>query len=154
MLRLIAAFKFSQALTFIAVALAAFQLLRPETAALVQRWVETLPISSERNFMQHAASWITGLAPHQVLGIGVGALLYAVLFVVEGVGLWRRKVWAEWLTVVATALPIPLELYEVGRHVSMLGIGALLANVLVVGLLVRHLRQKQLLGMGGVVILT
>jgi len=142
-LRLIAAFKFSQALTLIGVALAALQLLRPEIATLVQRWVETLPIASERNIMQHAAGWITGLAPHQVLGIGVGALLYAVLFLVEGVGLWRKMVWAEWLTVVATGLPIPLELWEVGRHVSLLGIAALVANVLVVTLLARHLRQKQ-----------
>jgi uncharacterized membrane protein (DUF2068 family) len=142
-LRFIAAFKFSQAITLIGVALAAFQLLRPEIAALVQQWVDTLPISSEQNAVQHFVGWTMGLAPHQVMGIGFGALLYALLFLVEGIGLWARKAWAEWLTVIATGLPIPLELWEVTRHVSPLGIAALVANVTVVWLLARHLRQKQ-----------
>ncbi len=143
MLRLIAAFKFSQALTLVGVALAAFQLLRPEIAALVQGWVATLPISSEQNVMEHIVGWTMGLAPHQVLGIGVGALLYATLFLVEGIGLWRQKAWAEWLTVIATGLPIPLEVWEVVAHVSLFGIGALVVNSAVVWLLARHLRQKQ-----------
>ena len=144
MLRLIAAFKLSQALTLIGVALAAFQLLRPEIAQLVQAWVEALPISSEQTAVEHAVGWITGLEPHQVLGIGVAALVYAALFLVEGVGLWLAKLWAEWLTVVATGLPIPVELWEVSRHVSPFGLLALVANVAVVWLLMRNLRQKQL----------
>jgi uncharacterized membrane protein (DUF2068 family) len=144
-LRLIAAFKFSQALSLIAVAMAAFQLLRPEIAATVQRWVDSLPIASEQNAVEHFVGWTLGLAPNQVLGIGMGALAYATLFLVEAVGLWRRRSWAEWLTVIATGLPIPLELWEVGRHVSPLGIVALVVNLAVVWLLVRNLRQKQAL---------
>lgn len=143
MLRLIALFKFSQALTLISVALAAFQLLRPEIASLVQAWMDTLPIESEQNAVEHFVGWVTGLGPHQVIGIGVGALLYGLLFVVEGVGLWRGKAWAEWLTVVATGLPIPFELFEVWRHISVLRVSALVLNVIVVALLAWHLRQKQ-----------
>ncbi len=143
MLRFIAAFKFSQAITLIGVALAAFQLLRPEIARLVQNWVDTLPIASEQTAVEHFVGWTMGLAPHQVMGIGFGALLYALLFLVEGIGLWRKKAWAEWLTVIATGLPIPLEIWEVTRHVSPLGVAALVANVAVVWLLMRHLRQKQ-----------
>jgi len=142
-LRLIAAFKFSQALTLLAVALGAFRLLKPEVAELFQDWVDNLPIESERTAVQHFLGWATGLAPHQLLGIGVGALLYATLFLVEGVGLWRGKLWAEWLTVIATGLPIPLEIYEVVAHVSVLRVGALVLNVGIVWLLARNLRQKQ-----------
>jgi len=143
-LRLIAAFKFSQAFALIAVALGAFQLLRPEIAEMVQDWVHNLPIESEQNAVQHFAGWLVDLAPHQVMGLGAGALLYALLFLVEGVGLWRGKAWAEWLTVVATGLPIPVELYEVARHVTPLRVVALVLNVAVVALLLRNLRQKQL----------
>jgi uncharacterized membrane protein (DUF2068 family) len=35
-----------------------------------------------------------------------------VLELVEGGGLFYRKRWAEWLTVVATSLLVPLEVYE------------------------------------------
>ena len=113
----------------------------PEIAVLVQDWVEQLPITAERTAVEHFFGWATGLASHQVLGIGIGALLYASLFLLEGVGLWRRKTWAEWLTVVATSLPIPLEVYEVVRHLSPLRVLALFGNVVVVWLLVSHLRR-------------
>jgi hypothetical protein len=36
----------------------------------------------------------------------------------EGVGLWLRKRWAEWLTVIATSLLVPLELYELVRRAT------------------------------------
>ena len=141
MLRFIALFKFTQALTLLLVALAAFQLLRPEVATMVQDWMDTLPIDSEQNLVQQLIGWATGLGTHQVMALGIGALVYGALFLLEGVGLWRRKTWAEWLTVVATALPIPLEIYEVVNHLSPLRVAAFVANVVIVTLLVVHLRK-------------
>ena len=117
-----------QALTLLLVALAAFQLLRPEIATMVQKWMDTLPIESEQNLVQQFIGWATGLGTQQVVALGFGALVYAALFLLEGVGLWRRKTWAEWLTVVATALPIPLEIYEVVNHLSPLRVAALVAT--------------------------
>ena len=42
---------------------------------------------------------------------------------------------------VATALPIPLEIYEVVNHLSPLRVAAFVANVVIVTLLVVHLRK-------------
>jgi uncharacterized membrane protein (DUF2068 family) len=39
---------------------------------------------------------------------------------VEGTGLWLDQLWAEYLTVVATSLLVPLELYELVRHPTAL----------------------------------
>ncbi len=73
---------------------------------------------------------------------GAGALAYGVLELVEGVGLFYRRRWAEWLTVVATSLLIPLELYELVRHASVLKAGGIAVNVLVVAYLVRVVYRK------------
>jgi uncharacterized membrane protein (DUF2068 family) len=73
---------------------------------------------------------------------GAGALAYGVLELVEGVGLFYRRRWAEWLTVVATTLLIPLELYEVVRSPSLLKAGGIAVNVVVVAYLVRVVRGK------------
>jgi uncharacterized membrane protein (DUF2068 family) len=73
---------------------------------------------------------------------GAGALAYGVLELVEGVGLFYRRRWAEWLTVVATTLLIPLELYEVVRSPSLLKAGGIAVNVVVVAYLVRVVRRK------------
>jgi uncharacterized membrane protein (DUF2068 family) len=45
-----------------------------------------------------------------------------MLELVEGVGLWLDPLWAEYLTVIATSLLIPVELYELER--TLRGISA------------------------------
>ncbi|MEU7182670.1 MULTISPECIES: DUF2127 domain-containing protein [Streptomyces] len=59
-------------------------------------------------------------------------LVYALVEIVEGVGLWRAKRWAEYLTVVATAAFLPLEIYELTEKVSWLKIATLVINILAV----------------------
>ncbi|WP_406442264.1 DUF2127 domain-containing protein [Streptomyces sp. NBC_01613] len=70
---------------------------------------------------------------HSTLLVVAGLLLaYALIELVEAVGLWYAKRWAEYLTVVATAAFLPLEIYELTEHVSWLKIGTLVLNILAV----------------------
>jgi len=61
-----------------------------------------------------------------LLLVAVLLLVYALVEIVEGVGLWYAKRWAEYLTVVATAAFLPLEIYELTEKVSWLNILAVL----------------------------
>ena len=84
---------------------------------------------------------------HSTLEITAAALLvYALIEIVEGFGLWAAKRWAEYLTVVATAAFLPLEIYELTEKVSWLKIATLLINVLAV---VYILLAKRLFGLRG-----
>jgi uncharacterized membrane protein (DUF2068 family) len=78
----------------------------------------------------------------------VGAVLavYAVLEAVEAVGLWMQKRWAEYLTLIATAALLPLEIYELARSVTVLKVTALVVNVAIV---VYLLFAKRLFGLRG-----
>ncbi len=67
--------------------------------------------------------------------VAISALAYAGLEGTEGVGLAMRRRWAEYLTVIATGVLIPYELYEVVRHPSLFKLGALALNLAVVGYL-------------------
>ena len=60
--------------------------------------------------------------------IGVGTFLYALLYLIEGIGLLLRKHWAEYFTVIMTGLFIPLEIYEVARKVTTIRVGLLAIN--------------------------
>lgn len=60
------------------------------------------------------------------------ALAYALIELIEAVGLWYAKRWAEYLTVVATAAFLPLEIYELTEKVSYLKIATLVLNILAV----------------------
>ncbi len=74
----------------------------------------------------------------------VGMFAYAAVFLVEGLGLWRAKRWAEWLTVVVTASFVPLELYELVKAPTPLKVVSLLVNVaILVYLVVRRLHERR-----------
>ena len=75
---------------------------------------------------------------------GLGA--YALIEVVEGVGLWFGRRWAEYLAVVATAAFLPIEVYELTEKVSYFKIGTLALNVLAV---LYILIGKRLFGLRG-----
>ncbi len=51
---------------------------------------------------------------------GIGIAAFAALEAVEMVGLWFARRWAEYLTFVATAVLLPLEVYELTSGVSVL----------------------------------
>jgi uncharacterized membrane protein (DUF2068 family) len=67
--------------------------------------------------------------------LAIGAVVYALLEGTEGVGLAMRRRWAEYLTVIATGILIPFELYEVVHRATLFKVGALLLNLAVVGYL-------------------
>jgi uncharacterized membrane protein (DUF2068 family) len=140
-LRVIALFKFTKVALLIAVGLGAVQLLDPETTIRVQRWTAAVATSSDRRFVQHILADVLGLSPGRLEVLALGAFLYSALFATEGVGLWLGLRWAEYLTVVATASFVPIELFEVLQRVSLLRTGSLVLNVAAVAYLVYRLRH-------------
>ena len=74
---------------------------------------------------------------------GSAALAYGALEAVESYGLFKRRRWGEWLTVVATSLLFIPELWELTKSISLLKIGALIVNALVVAYLVWRLRTNR-----------
>ncbi len=81
-----------------------------------------------------------------LLYVAAALLAYALIEIVEGFGLWFAKRWAEYLTVVATAAFLPLEIYELTDKVSGFKIATLVLNVLAV---LYILLAKRLFGLRG-----
>lgn len=78
--------------------------------------------------------------------VALALLAYGILEGVEGVGLWLAKRWAEYLTVVATAAFVPLEVYELIDHTTLTKAGALVVNI---GVVVYLVLAKRLFGARG-----
>ncbi len=102
--------------------------------------------------VRHALAWV-GLSPgHHTLSrllgklgsfdhsvareLAVASLCYAAVFLVEGVGLLKKRRWAEWLTVGVTASFIPIEIYEAVQHLSAGKMTALIINLVILSYLV------------------
>jgi uncharacterized membrane protein (DUF2068 family) len=77
---------------------------------------------------------------------GIIALAYGALEAAEAYGLWRRRRWGEYLTVLATSLLFIPEIWEMANSASPLKAGALLLNIAVVAYLIFRLRSGRTSG--------
>ncbi len=131
-LRYIAVYKFLKALGLLLLATVAFGFVHTPMLERVADWIAQLPIRNGHALVVHWMDRLLGLSPRRFELIGVGACFYAALFATEGVGLWRGKRWAEYLTVFATASLIPFEVWEIFHHCTWLKIAALAVNIAIV----------------------
>lgn len=144
LLGLIAVFRLAKAAALVAIALGALRLLDHEVAARVHEWVDAIPFVARHPAVERAAAKVTSASPKHIEIAASAALAYAALFTVEGIGLWLQRVWAEYLTIVATTSFVPFEIYELTRRFTPVRLGALVVNVaIVVYLVMRRLRARR-----------
>ena len=48
----------------------------------------------------------------KIIYFSYSSFIAALLFVIEGIGLYKEKRWAEWMTVILTSTFIPVEIYR------------------------------------------
>jgi len=101
-----------------------------------------LGLNPSDNGIQRLISKIHAISPSRYTFFGAVAIAYGLLEAVEGYGLWRRRRWAEFLTVFATSLLFIPEVWEIVSRPTVLKAGALVINVAVVVYLVRRLRRR------------
>lgn len=85
-------------------------------------------------------------SPTHLVELGAIVAAYALLELVEAIGLWFAKRWAEYLTFIATAVLLAPEIYELAHRVTVLKVIAFVINVAVV---VYLLVAKRLFGLRG-----
>jgi uncharacterized membrane protein (DUF2068 family) len=142
LLRLIAIFKFLNAALLIALGVGLFKLLHKDIGDVLDHWCAALRLDPGSHYLNLALEKATKVSPGQMKKLGLGSFLYAGLFLAEGTGLWLRKRWGEWLTVIITSSLVPVEIYEIHRHPSYAKVVILALNVAVVIYLIYHMRQR------------
>ena len=142
LLRVIAIFKFFKAALLIALGIGLFKVLHKNIGDVLMHWSEALRLDPGSHFFNVALGKAARVSPAQVKKLGLGSFLYAGLFLAEGTGLWMRKRWGEWLTVIITSSLVPVEIYEIYRRFSFVKVGVLAVNVAIVIYLIYHMRRK------------
>jgi len=114
--------------------------------ALLHPLADQIGWNLENSRIVRGISRVFELSPTAITWITVGIVAYAFLQLVESYGLWNMKRWGEYLTVVATSVFLPWEIYEVTEKVTVLRVGALIINVAAV---IWLLWSKRLFGLRG-----
>jgi len=141
-LRVIAVFKLLKAALVVATGFGLLSFYRPDFAAVLYRLMGELPYDFEQQLLRNVIAFLSGLSPGRIQIIAAATFGYAVLFIVEGIGLWRGLHWAEILTAVATSSLIPVEIYEIHKHGTLNKVLVLVANIAIVAYLVWRLRRE------------
>jgi len=142
-LRVIAIYEIIKTLCLLLVAAVAFHFYREQNFDRLVHWLEHLSLADSNGLRWKLVEWLQEFGPSKFVAVGLVALGYAVLFGIEGIGLWLGKHWAEWFTVIATGSLIPLELYETLYHFGWLKLATLVGNVAIIIYLVRIALQPR-----------
>jgi uncharacterized membrane protein (DUF2068 family) len=127
-------------LSLLAVALSAgvLSLMNRDLEVIVLDMGRLLNLQSDNRFLLIMVENVMNTTNSTLIGVSVIGFVYASLNTVEAYGLARRYRWAEYLTVFATGIFIPFELYEVVTYPTFLRFSALIINVLIVVFLAKH----------------
>ena len=137
-LRGIIAIKAFYGILFFLIGLGVFALINKDISDLAEKAANLLGIDPENGNLNALLEWLTGISPKQIAAVGLGTVLYAGVCLTMAWGLHLRRAWAEWLTIVATGLFIPVEIYEVVRSWRFTYFLVLVINASIVWYLLRR----------------
>ncbi len=141
-LKLIAAERFVRGLLLLAAGTYLLTHQSKDFGKIAERVLRAVSLDPRRPFFHRVVDYLHHLHASEIKVAALFALGYGVLELVEGTGLWLDKLWAEYLTVIATALLLPLELYELVRKPTALKAGGIAVNVAIVVYLILVLRRR------------
>jgi uncharacterized membrane protein (DUF2068 family) len=140
-LRLIAAERGGRGLLLLAAGTYLLFHLDSDFGRLGERVMRAIELDPRRPFLHRIVAYLHHLHASELRIAAIVAIGYGVLELVEGTGLWLDRLWAEYLTVIATSLLIPFELYELVRRPSPWKAGGIAVNIAIVLYLARLLRR-------------
>jgi uncharacterized membrane protein (DUF2068 family) len=140
-LRLIGIYKFLHGLLFVGIGFGLIKLKHHDIPQFLMTYViEPLQISPENKFVDWILDSASKLTDHRLVMISDYVFFYAVLFCIEGVGLYLRKHWAEYFVVIVTGSLLPFEIYIIAMKVEWWKCGAIVVNLLILAYLIHRLR--------------
>lgn len=140
---LIAAFKFAQALLFLAIGVGARRLLHQDVDDVLSALADHLRFNPESRFVNFVLDKASLLDDPMLRRIGLAAFCYAALGIAEGIGLYFEKMWGEYLTLAITVSFLPWEIWEIVRRLTWIRAGLLTINILVFLYLVILVAEKE-----------
>jgi uncharacterized membrane protein (DUF2068 family) len=125
----IGVFKLSKGVLLAALALGLLHWAPHDIAADLSRLATAVHVDPDGRHLGRALHAVAALDARRVTAIRTGLLVYAVLFLTEGIGLVLQQHWGKWWGLIVTGSFVPLELYESARRPGAPRTAVLLVNL-------------------------
>lgn len=133
-LRAVASFEFAKGVLALLLAFGLISISRSyrDMSNVVENLLYHLHIGPEAHFARLLLHQAARLDSVNLLGVAAVVTAYASLRFIESYGLWRARVWAEWVAMLSGLIYLPLEIHHLIRRPGVLSWVVLLVNVLIV----------------------
>ena len=141
--RTIAVFEAVKGALVLVVGLGLLSLIHQDIHEMGVQFIRYLHLNPANHWLKILLSGVTSLEKVRPAFLVAGSVGYAIVRLIEAYGLWHGRRWAEWFAALSIGLYIPIEVYKLFSHVSLLRISVLLVNVLVVMLMLYALKRSK-----------
>lgn len=142
LLKLIAAERIVRSILLVAAGVYLLTHLDKDFGNLAAKVLKAVELDPRRPFFHRIVVYLHDLHASEIKIAALLAIAYGILELVEGIGLWLDQLWAEYLTVIATSILLPYEIYELIHHPTVWKVGGITINIVIVLYLARHLRRR------------
>ena len=130
--------KLGKALLLLLLTAVLFNLIGKDVGDAFDNLLRFVQLDPSQRFFAWLGGQLDKITQANLKWLASGSLLYALLLLVEGVGLIRRSWWAVWLAIGETAFFIPLEIFELLEKFTALMFSILALNSLIVAYLIAN----------------
>src|SRR5229473_2416283 len=127
-LRTIAMFEVTKAAIVLLLGCGLF-LMHKNLDGVAERVVQVLHVNPEGKLSNLFFELASHSSDRNLWVLALGTLAYASVRSTEAYGLWREREWAQWFSLLSTALYVPPELYWILRDPSWLKCAVLVTNI-------------------------
>ncbi len=142
LLKLIAAERVVRSILLVAAGVYLLTHLDKDFGNVASRVLKAVELDPRRPFFHRIVVYLHDLHASEIKIAALLAIGYGILELVEGIGLWLDQLWAEYLTVIATSVLLPYEIYELIHRPTIWKVGGITINILIVAYLARLLRRR------------
>jgi uncharacterized membrane protein (DUF2068 family) len=145
-LRIVSVFEAAKGLLILLAGFGVLRYIHGDLHLAAERLVRHFHLNPASRYPRIFLDLIDHVTDGQLWVMAISALLYAAARFVEAYGLWYERRWAEWFALLAGAIYVPIELFELARGVTWPKVTLLFVNAAIVGYLsfiVYQARQKR-----------
>jgi uncharacterized membrane protein (DUF2068 family) len=111
-LRTVATIEFSKGVGAVLLGFGVLSLLHKDLWDVADSLLQFFHVNPDHHFAQTVLDLADRVTDRQLWGFAAGAFGYSILRFVEAYGLWRTRVWAEWLAILSGLIYLPFEIHS------------------------------------------
>jgi uncharacterized membrane protein (DUF2068 family) len=141
---IIALFEVAKGLVAIIASLALLNLTHQNVLYLTTLSINFFHLDSDAHYFKTLFDYTNLLNNEDLRTLVLMAWVYAAIRFIEGYGLWKNCVWAEWLAALSGGIYLPIEISHLIRHTNLINASVLLTNAAVVAYMLYRLWWRRM----------